>query len=104
MISRVDRAALFSNAYVDYTADGRRYEGVLLGRAAADDEVGREVVVYYDPEDPSVIESQGGSSLAGLALLIGVLLTICAALRIFRDRRTIFVRKTPCAKKRTGGR
>ncbi len=93
VITKIDSAPLFSNVYVSYTADGRLYEDVPLRSRAADDEIGRELVVYYDPEDPSVIESQGGSAASQYALLIGGLLAIYALISILRSRRTLFVKR-----------
>ena len=59
---------------------------------------GREVIIYYDPQDPSQIESQGGSSASRFSLLLGVVLTIYAGLALYRNRRTLFAKKTPAKK------
>ncbi|MBR4157422.1 MAG: hypothetical protein IKR07_00745 [Oscillospiraceae bacterium] len=80
-------------ARVGYAVDGRTFNDIPLEGVATDAAVGDEVVIYYDPDDPSVIESQSGSGSARYCLFFGVLLTAYAGLCIVRSRKTLFVRQ-----------
>ncbi len=99
-ITKVEGTAFFRSVSVSYTVDGRLYENVPIGSGSADDVVGAETVVYYDPEDPSVIESQSGSAPARYCLLFGALMTTYGILALVRNRKTIFVR--PVGTKKNG--
>ncbi len=100
VITRVDYVPVFSKVFVEYTVDGKLYEDVPLGSYVTGDTEGKEVIIYYDPEDPSVIESQGGSTPSKFCILLGVVLTVYGVLGIYRNRRTIFAKKTPARKEK----
>lgn len=93
VVTSVSGSSLTRSARVSYTVDGRIYADILLEGVAADAEAGAEIPVYYDPDDPSVIESAGGSDGARWCLLFGALLTVYAVLSIARNHKTLFIRQ-----------
>ena len=100
VITRVDYIPVFSKVFVEYTVDGKLYEDIPLGSYVTGDTEGKEVIIYYDPEDPTVIESQGGSTPSKFCILFGVVMTIYGFLSIYRNRRTLFLKKAYTKKKK----
>ncbi len=92
VISKIEGVSILSKAYVSYTVDGRLYEDIPIGSPSSIDQVGTELPIYYDPDDPTVIESQGGSSFAKCALLLGALLIVYTIITTGRNRKTLCVR------------
>ena len=89
-ITRVEGISILSKAYVSYTADGKLYEDVPLSSMAATDRVGTELIIYYDPDDPAVIEPQGGSNWAKYSTMLGAVLIIYSVVTVVRNRKTLF--------------
>lgn len=87
-ITKVEGLFITQKVSVSYTVDGRLYEDIPLGSYASGDKEGNEVTIYYDPEDPSVIEAQGGSTWAKYSTLLGAVLITYSIVTLLRMRKS----------------
>ena len=67
---------------VDYKIDGKSYTSVM-GDYSPDYEVGKEINILYDPDDPSKIVSKGKSHVIYM-ICVGVVLIIAGAITFLR--------------------
>lgn len=62
--------------YIDYEVNGIKYEHVEYGAYDSSMKVNDEVVVYYDPEDPTLIQAEGYKKVPYVVLGISTIFTI----------------------------
>lgn len=69
--------------YVSYTYDGKRYDNVRLQYYSSDMYEGKDITLYFDPENPGYVTTKWSEMIAGLILtIIGVVFSIVGVVPI----------------------
>ena len=71
-----------SKAIIDYTADGKEYKNVEYGAYNSSMKIGDEVLVYYEPNDPTHIQAEGFQNVPYVVLGVSIV-TIAISIVLF---------------------
>ena len=70
--------------YIDYEVNGTKYEHVQYGSYNSSMKINDEIVVYYDPEDPTLIQAEGYKKVPYVVLGISTVFTIGSIITMIR--------------------
>ena len=71
-----------SKAIIDYTVNGKEYKNVEYGAYNSSMKIGDEVLVYYEPNDPTHIQAEGFQKVPYVVLGISIV-TIAVSIVLF---------------------